>query len=55
MVRDCLIVEAPDLTNVNPLCSKGLLRMIKTFKILGRTDNVITGGIKIHPEILSRE
>ncbi len=49
---DCLIVDAPDLVN-EPVVSNDLavVKNDKTFRILGRTDNVInTGGVKIHPE-----
>jgi O-succinylbenzoic acid--CoA ligase len=54
---DCLIVEAPDLIN-EPIVSNDLaiVKNDKTFKILGRTDNVIiTGGINIHPETLENK
>ncbi|WP_194852075.1 AMP-binding protein [Nonlabens antarcticus] len=49
---DCLIIDAPELTK-EPVISNDLavVKTEKTFKILGRTDNVInTGGVKIHPE-----
>jgi len=50
--RDCLIVDAPEFSN-EPIITNDIveLKNKKTFKWLGRYDNIInSGGVKIIPE-----
>jgi O-succinylbenzoate synthase len=52
--RDCLIVNAP-LLNPEPVITNDIVELLsdKTFRWLGRFDNVInSGGVKIYPEVI---
>ena len=52
--RDCLVIHAP-MVNPEPVTTNDLVDLIddKTFRWLGRIDNVInSGGVKIIPEVV---
>lgn len=55
--RDCLIINAPKLTDV-PIVTNDIIELCanNTFKLLGRIDNVInSGGIKLFPEQIEKK